>query len=371
MYLFSLLAKKSAWYFFLFDTPMNAARSVALWLTLGWIATFAVLAMTLPTEKKSKFFKFSLFFSVAYACVLGAIFLTLSVREDGIEKILFVPLACLILTVAASLTVLAFKRNKRIHLACGSAVAAAFVATLVCMGVHYASGDAAKANWLTNEDVNSVSLYVFAVLAAALVVFLGFFCARKDKSEFDTKSVTYAAVCIAMSFALSYIRVVKLPQGGSITVASLLPLMLYSCLFGTKKGVFAGVIYGILQALQSPSILHPAQFLLDYPLAFASIGLAGAFRSAKKLENKPRLYFALGGLLAGLGRFVMHFLSGWFAFGAFAPAGRHPALYSFIYQAGYVLPDLAIVLVVGIALFSSKPFCKSVKKLQIAAKNES
>ena len=51
-----------------------------------------------------------------------------------------------------------------------------------------------------------------------------------------------------MSFALSYLRIVKMPQGGSITIASLLPLMLYSFMFGTKKGVFAGLIYGVLQA---------------------------------------------------------------------------------------------------------------------------
>lgn len=370
MYLFSLLAKKSAWYFFLFDTPMNAARSVALWLTLGWIAAFVALALTLPKDKKPKFFKISLFASVAYACVIGAIFLALSIKEDGLEKILFVPLACLVLAVASSLVTLSFKRTKRAYFVCGSVVAAAFVATLVCMGVHFASGNAAESNWLKNEDVQSAALYVFAVLAAALVVCLGFLFDRKNKSGFDTKSITYAAVCIAMSFALSYVRVVKLPQGGSITVASLLPLMLYSYLFGTKKGVFAGVIYGILQALQSPNILHPAQFLLDYPLAFASVGLAGAFRSTKAMERIPRLSFALGGLIAGLGRFVMHFLSGWFAFGAFAPSGNHPALYSFVYQAGYVLPDLVIALAVGVALFSSKPFCKAVKKFQTPTTTE-
>lgn len=291
-------------------------------------------------------------------------------KEDGIEKILFVPLACLVLSVAASSVVLAFKRDKLVYIVCGAIVAVAFVATLICMGVHFASGDAAKANWLNNEDVQSVALYIFAALAAALVVLLGFLFDRKNKSGFDTKSITYAAVCIAMSFALSYIRIVKLPQGGSITVVSLLPLMLYSYMFGTKKGVFAGFIYGILQALQSPNILHPAQFLLDYPLAFASVGLAGAFRGTKKLETLPRLSFLLGGLLAGIGRFTMHFLAGWLAFGAFAPSGRHPALYSFIYQAGYVLPDLAIVLIVGALLFSSEPFRKAIRKFQTPTKTE-
>lgn len=131
-----------------------------------------------------------------------------------------------------------------------------------------------------------------------------------------------------MSFALSYLRIVKMPQGGSITLASLLPLMIYSYMFGTKKGVFAGMIYGLLQALQDTYILHPAQFVLDYPLAFAGIGLAGMFAKTKALEKLPQLQFALGAVVAGVARFLMHFLSGIFAFGAFAPGKERPSRYT-------------------------------------------
>ena len=152
----------------------------------------------------------------------------------------------------------------------------------------------------------------------------------------------------------------KMPQGGSITVASLLPLMIYSYMFGMKKGVFAGCVYGLLQAVQDPYIIHPAQFVLDYPAAFACIGLAGMFANSAKLEKLPQIKFALGAVVAGLSRLVMHFLSGVFAFGEFAPAGQNVAVYSILYQMGYVLPDIAIVIVIGVLVFTSKAFVKMV-----------
>lgn len=364
MFLYSLLAEKATWYFFRFDSALNGLRSVALWATLALVVAFVVLALTLSKEKRSKFFKFSLGFSLAYACVLGVSFLVLSFKEDGIEPILFYPLLVLCLLIGGAFTVLCFRKDKPTVIACASAVGAGLLAALICMGVHFSSGKAAEINWLENTDVHSWGLYLFAALAIGVILFIAFFFARNEKKGFDTKSITYAAVCIAMSFTLSYIRVVKLPQGGSITVASLLPLMLYSYMFGAKKGVFAGFIYGILQAIQSPSILHPAQFLLDYPLAFAAVGLAGIFKNMRAFEKIPQIRFALGATVAGLGRFIMHFLSGWLAFGVFAPEGQHPALYSFIYQAGYVLPDLLITLIVGVLAFSSKAIAKELDKFR-------
>ena len=126
-------------------------------------------------------------------------------------------------------------------------------------------------NWIADENgnilwdqVNTIGLYVGAVLLVGALIAAAFLLDRKKTHKgFSTRSITFAAVCIAMSFALSYLKIVEMPQGGSITIASLLPLMVYSYMFGTKKGVFAGMIYGLLQAFQDTYILHPAQFLLD------------------------------------------------------------------------------------------------------------
>jgi thiamine transporter len=271
-------------------------------------------------------------------------------------------LLCLLTCIAVGTIALHFKHTKVCYILFGGLIGAAFLATLICMGIHFTFGNAAEINWLSREDVQSIALYIASGLSVALLVILAVLFGKKEQKEFDAKSLTYAAVCIAASFALSFMRLVRLPQGGSITPASLLPLMIYAYMFGVRKGIFAGFTYGLLQALQDPSILHPAQFLLDYPIAFSWIGLAGLFSSVNVMQKSPQLQFAFGGILAGLGRFCMHFLSGTFAFGVFAPEGTPAALYSFLYQAGYVLPDLAIAIAVGIALFSSKPFIRESRK---------
>lgn len=357
------LLSSAKWYLFNFDTPFDSVKTVVLWFTLLVVVVFSVLFACLKGDGRKKLSKIAILFTVCYACLLSITFLAFTFSENQKEgtliTLLLIPLAVLIISIGVFATILIFSKNKTARVFSGAIAIAAFVTTLVCMGIHFLSGDGAEMNYINNKDINSVALYIFAALLTAAVIAAAFIFDKGYKG-FDTKSVTYAGVCIAMSFALSYLRIVKLPQGGSITVASLLPLMLYSYVFGTKKGVFAGTVYGLLQAIQDPYILHPAQFLLDYPLAFGCIGLAGIFANSRTLEKIPQLQFALGALVAGLGRLLMHFLSGAFAFAAFAD-GQNPFVYSIVYQIGYVLPDLAIVIVFGVLIFSSPSFVKFVR----------
>ena len=263
MFLNSLLADPAEWYPILFDSPMNIARGICFWLTIALALAFLVSLLVVRGEKRSAFLKGCLIFFVVYACAVGITLLVFTFLEDGITLTLFAPLVALIAAVGISAVLLAIKRNMVTYIIAGVLIAAALIASLVCMGIYYESGDAAEMNGTTNDAVNSVALYVSAAVAVVVVLVVTFLTGRGDKKGFDTKAISYAAVCIAMSFALSYLRIVKMPQGGSITIASLVPLMIYSYMFGTKKGVFAGFIYGILQAFQDPYILHPAQFLLD------------------------------------------------------------------------------------------------------------
>ena len=350
----SLLAS-AKWYPILFDSPLNAVRSVATWLTVAIAVAFVLCAILLKGEKRAKFLKYGLLSVIVYAAVVGIVLLALTFDEDGIVVMLFVPLLILLLAVAGSAVTLFLKRNKLIYVICGGVTGAALVAVLVCMGVY--SADSVQMN-------DQIALYVCAVGLTAAVIVTAVLTDRKNKFEFDSKSISYAAICIAMSFALSYMRIVRMPQGGSITPASLLPLMLYSFMFGPKKGVFAGFIYGILQAFQSSGeVIHPAQFVLDYPAAFACIGLAGLFANLKALYKLPQVQFLLGGTVAGLGRFVMHFISGTFAFGIYAPEGQPAWLYSLGYQAGYVLPDIAIAIAVGVFVLCSPAIVRLVRKV--------
>ena len=355
MFLGNLLDEEGAiWFPLEFGTPFDAIRAVLFWVSVLYIAVGLILFFAIRGEGRKKFLRVGGIVTVIYTAALCLVFLVLAFIEDGIKPILFYPILVLIAVVAAGGVVLFF------------AAGAALIATFVCMGVNYANGSALEDNWLTEDQVDTVGLYVGAVLLIAAIIAAAFLLGRKDKKGWDTRSLTFAAVCIAMSFALSYLKVVEMPQGGSITIASLLPLMIYSYMFGTKKGVFAGFIYGILQAFQDTYILHPAQFLLDYPVAFSAIGLAGMFAHTDALRF-PQLKFALGAVVAVVGRFIAHFLSGIFAFGAFATI-QPVWLYSLVYQAGYVLPDLAIVIVVGILVFSSKTFLKEMERITSSAK---
>ena len=167
-----------------------------------------------------------------------------------------------------------------------------------------------------------------------------------------------------MSFALSYIKLFEMPQGGSITLASMLPVMLFAYVYGAKKGLLVGFIYGILQAVQDPYIVHPAQFLLDYPIAFSMVGFAGIFANVKALDKAPQVKFALGAVLAGALRFIAHVFSGVFAFGAYAldEGFTNFWLYSLGYNS-FIFIDVLIVAVVGVILFSSKGFTRELNKL--------
>lgn len=247
-----------------------------------------------------------------------------------------------------------------------SLAGAALIALLVCLGFYYASGDAETNGYVTITPSENLALYLSAlaivVVLALATVFLGW----GDRKGFDSKTISYAAICIAMSFALSYLAPIKMPQGGSVTIASLLPLMIYSYMFGVRKGVFAGFIYGLLQAVQDPFIVHPAQFLLDYPIAFACIGLAGLCAKWKALEKLPQLQFAIGAVVAGIFRFASHVLSGVFAFSEYSTLDN-VWLYSLGYNS-FVFADLAIVIVAGVLVFSSRSFVKQARKFHPVAK---
>jgi len=171
------------------------------------------------------------------------------------------------------------------------------------------------------------SLATVAALAALIVIFI----LISRKTNFNSRTLVYGAIAIACAFVLSYIRIIRFPNGGSITVASMLPLFIFAYISGPRAGMAAGLCYGLLQFIQDMFFVHWVQFLLDYPIAFAMLGLAGLFRK--------NLY--LGAAVGGAARFFCHFLSGVVFFGSYAN-GQNVFIYSFIYNISYILPDMLI-----------------------------
>ena len=162
-----------------------------------------------------------------------------------------------------------------------------------------------------------------------------------------TKLLAEMAVAIALSTVLSFVKFSIWAQGGSITAGSMIPLFWFSLRRGAKLGITAGVVYGMVQFFIEPYFVHPAQVLLDYPIAFGALGLAGLFRTHE-----------LGGVAVGIGgRFLAHFVSGVIFFATFAPQiylglniGANAYTYSAIYNGTYLVPELLISLVLMVVL---------------------
>lgn len=216
---------------------------------------------------------------------------------------------------------------------------------------------------MTSEALNEKSSMYLAVTIATAVLMGLVLLTISGGEKSTTTEIVYAAVCIAVSFALSYIRILKLPQGGSITIASLVPIAVYSYKFGVKKGIMCCFIYGLLQALQDPWIVHPLQFFLDYPLAFSAVGLTGLFRNRKFTSKKINIAAtALAGFIIALvGRYLCHVIAGTVFFGSYgADYGVDSAVaWGFIYNA-FVFADGAIAAAALFLLLANKDVARLV-----------
>lgn len=355
---------------------------VLLWLVVAFAVVLLAVGIFIRI-KRADFFRTYVKYAVAFATGLAVVILVVmlsleffDMSESGsVFELVLVPSAVLfgvvvLGTAATYVASLYSKKAFKISLWTTLGVfAAAVIALIVCISIHYSSGASSDANEADPSLINDLGLYLgMAGLIVALAL-LTFFFGRKDRKGFDSRTISYAAVCIAMSFALSYLAPIHLPYGGSVTIASLLPLMIYSYMFGVRKGVFAGLIYGLLQIIQDPMILHPAQMFLDYPIAFAGIGLAGMFRSVRALDKAPQVKFLLGALVGSAIRYLSHLFSGVFAFGQFASYYGFDSdwLYSLTYNS-FVFADIAIAIVVGIFVFSSKSFMTVVDRYNRPAK---
>jgi len=146
-----------------------------------------------------------------------------------------------------------------------------------------------------------------------------------------------AGALIALSAVLSVIKIWHMPQGGSVTAASMIPVLLIGLRWGAKLGIPAGVAYGIIDYLMGGWFVHPVQWMLDYPIAFGALGVAGLLR------KQP----LLGVAAAITGRFIAHLTAGAVFFGSYAPTGQSPWVYSAIYNGSYLVPELAISLLVA------------------------
>ena len=174
-----------------------------------------------------------------------------------------------------------------------------------------------------------------------------------DKNRENLRALIESALLVAIGFVLSYITLFRLPQGGSVTPLSMLPILMVGLRHGIKWGLCGGLIYACLQMLQGlwapPSgtaAAWIAMLFLDYILAFTVLGLSGLF-----MGNKNGIMYAIP-LCLGL-RFLSHFISGVIIWGNYLDAGSW--LFSLTYNASFMGPELVFTMIIGTVLCKTAP----------------
>lgn len=180
------------------------------------------------------------------------------------------------------------------------------------------------------------ALIAFAAIAVLLALF--------GKKNWTAQSLAKAAVCVAVGFILSCIRLYRMPMGGSVVLCSMLPLIAFAAAAGLGKGLLACVAYGVLQIAQGAWIVHPAQGFLDYIAAYAVLAL-GCVAPVLPLPRRWKLPAAC--LIAAFARYAIHVVSGtvFFASDA-ADAGMLPFAYSALYNL-FLAPEAVLCAVIA------------------------
>ena len=366
----------------------DTLEPISLWLTVGFILAIllsVVVCFFINKDKVAEVAKCGLVAFIFFSLVLGATLLIAEitkkydlaylennwVSKDVITHVLLPLLICISFSLIGGIVLFILskkdcKAKKAFSIVFGVVLTLLIVTTLILTYSHYTNNIVGDGYYTSPESgFNSTFLYLLSGILIVFLVASSMIVGRKNKTPFSSKSIAFAGICLALSFTLSFIKFeVAWVQGGSVTLISFLPICLFSYLYGMKKGLLVGVIYGLLQAVQDPFIVHPAQFLLDYPIAFSAIAISGLLTDLNVLNNKPRIKFSIGAILTGIFRYVSHTISGVFAFGAYAidEGATNFLTYSAVYNT-YVFFDIALVIVAGFIILSSKAFRKELDKM--------
>ncbi len=181
----------------------------------------------------------------------------------------------------------------------------------------------------------ALMLVLFVVAAMAI----SYFTNKDGKGKMSIKQISVSALCIALAFVMSNIKLFKLPMGGSVTLFSMFFITFIGYLYGPRVSISAAFAYGLLQMIVDPYIISVPQLVCDYVLAFTALGLAGFF-----YEKKNGMI--IGYLVGIFGRFIFSVLSGVIFFAAYAPEGMHPVVYSSLYNGSYIGAEAVLTIIV-------------------------
>lgn len=188
----------------------------------------------------------------------------------------------------------------------------------------------------------------------------------------NLQRLTISAVMIALSTALSFVKIFAMPLGGSVTLLSMLPVCMLAIMYGTRWGLTSAFVYSVVQLVLdigavsgwglTPQALV-GSIVFDYLVAFTVLGFAGLFRTK-----------GVGGYIGGISlavamRIVSHVISGVIFFGSWAPDGWNPLIYSLCYNASYMIPEAVFTFVGAVVLLKEPHTSKIFKAYPIPTKH--
>ncbi|MCH5156470.1 MAG: energy-coupled thiamine transporter ThiT [Clostridiales bacterium] len=349
-----------------FKTIRTLLGSFALYATIAVAVAIIVYAIIIRNRDEDHLAKSRktivgviIGYSVGVISILGFLEVAYQIWSGDINKYYWMFIGLIALMIVGIVVTLILKKKQ---IKAYKWVALAFAVAFVVYAIALAFSVPAIDDDYAPLDGQNWQMTVVTVVLVAVIVALSVLGGKKDDG-YDAKALTYGAICVALAYALSYIKFFSLPQGGSVTFASMLPIILYSYMFGTRRGLVVGVVYGMLQFIQSPQFYQPMQALLDYPIAFGALGVAGIARKIPFIKGKMLAEFAVGATVAILLRYFAHVVSGYYVFSSWAMEGYTAVSWAFVYNM-FVFADLAIVLVIGILALSTKTLRRTIVEAQ-------
>ncbi len=179
----------------------------------------------------------------------------------------------------------------------------------------------------------------------------------------NARRLTESGLMIALATILSFVKLVDLPYGGSVTLASMVPMILLAYRYGTAWGLLSSFVYSLIEFVIGSSVLSYATsagaavaiVLFDYIFAFSALGLGGVLRG--KLNNASAV--ALGALIACVLRYLMHVISGATVWAGLSIPTNDALIYSCIYNATYMLPETIVTVIASVYIASLLDFTKA------------
>lgn len=205
--------------------------------------------------------------------------------------------------------------------------------------------------------------YAVCIAAGVLLFVTAIIFAGKGskKSKMNTRQLVFCAMAMALAFVTSYIKIFKMPWGGSVTLCSMLFIVLIANWYGVKTGILVGLAYSILQFIQEPFVLSFFQVCCDYVLAFGALGIAGFF--AKQSHGLVKGYIA-----AVLARGAFHALGGYLYWMDYMPDNFPQSLksiYPIAYNYSFLLAE-GVITVAAISIPAVANALNQVKKTAVS-----